>query len=371
MENTPLQVSDALALINQVMDTAFPSLVIDGEVANFKVNQGKFVFFDIKDSEGSLGCFMMVFQLGMTLEDGMRVRVVAQPKLTKWGKFSLTVRNVVPIGEGSIKRNFELQRAKLEKEGLFDDEHKRMLPVYPERIAVVSSVDAAGYADFVKIASERWPGITIDAYNVTVQGESAPEQIVRALGRANQRAAYDAIAVVRGGGAREDLAAFDDEGVVRAIASSRTPIITGVGHEIDETLADLAADVRASTPSNAAEILVPEKREVQAMVDYLRQKPIVTLEHLIADVRREVAVAREQFAQNFARAVEHYRTELTLLTQIARQYNPQVVLARGYALARASSGNLQKAPPEIGDDMTIETAKYNAKVEVKNVEIIG
>lgn len=371
MENQPLQVGEALALVNQVLDNAFPVLMVEGEVTGFKVSQGKFVFFDIKDVEGSLGCFMMAFALNMALEDGMKVRVVAQPKLTKWGKFSLTVRSVQPIGEGSIRRNFELQKAKLAKEGLFAPEAKRRLPTYPQHIAVISSVDAAGYADFVKIAQQRWPGLAITVYNVPVQGESAPRHIVRALELANLAAETEAIAVVRGGGAREDLAAFDDEAVVRAIAGSRTPVITGVGHEIDETLADLAADARASTPSNASELLLPEKREVLIQVEYLRQKPMQVMERLVLEARRTTQQARQQFAERFARAVDGYRRDFVLLSQVARQYDPRVVLARGYALARSPDGVLQKKPPRVGDTIEIETATYQATTEVKHVKTNG
>ncbi len=140
MDQTILQVSDAIALINQTLDYAYPSIVVEGEVASFKVNQNKFVFFDIKDESATLGCFMMVFALRVPIEDGMRVRVVAQPKLTQWGKFSLTVRDVQPVGEGSLKRAFALLHAKLDKEGLFAAERKPTLPRIPSRVGVISSV---------------------------------------------------------------------------------------------------------------------------------------------------------------------------------------------------------------------------------------
>ena len=133
MENLVISVTDAIALINQTLDYAFPTLVIEGEVASFKVNQGKFVFFDIKDDTGTLGCFMMVFQLRMPIEDGMRVKVVVTPKLTAWGKFSLTVKEIQPVGEGRLKRAFELLKEKLDKEGLFAPERKRPLPSLPRK----------------------------------------------------------------------------------------------------------------------------------------------------------------------------------------------------------------------------------------------
>ena len=170
MEHLPLSVSDAVALVNQTLEYAFPTLVVEGEVSSFKVNQGKFVFFDIKDSDSSLGCFMMVYQLRVPLEDGMRVQVVATPKLTNWGKFSLTVREIRPVGEGALRRAYELLRAKLETEGLFAVERKRRLPDMPKNIAVISSTQAAGYADFVRILGERWGGLNVQVAHVQVQG---------------------------------------------------------------------------------------------------------------------------------------------------------------------------------------------------------
>ena len=151
MEKLQLSVSDFIALTNQTLEYAYPTVVIEGEVASFKINQGKYVFFDLKDSEASVGCFMMAFQLRMPVEDGMKVIITASPKLTRVGKFSLTVRSIRPSGEGALKKSFELLRAKLATEGLFTPERKRLLPSAPQHIAVVSSTQAAGYADFIKI----------------------------------------------------------------------------------------------------------------------------------------------------------------------------------------------------------------------------
>ena len=158
MEKADLQfsVSDFVALTNQTLEYAYPSVQIEGEVASFKVNQGKFIFFDLKDAGASVGCFMMLWQLRQPIEDGMKVIVTASPKLTQWGKFSLTIRAIRPSGEGDIKKSYELLKAKLDKEGLFAPERKRPLPRIPKRVAVISSVQAAGYADFIKILNARW-----------------------------------------------------------------------------------------------------------------------------------------------------------------------------------------------------------------------
>ena len=152
------RVSDFLAVVNQSLDVAFGVVEVEGEVSSFNVNHQKYVFFDLKDATGSVSCFMTVWQLRTPIEDGMKVVVRAAPKVTNRGKFSLTVSDIRPIGEGSLKKSFELLRAKLEKEGLFDDARKRPLPTLPSRVAVISSTDAAGYADFMKIAEERFGG---------------------------------------------------------------------------------------------------------------------------------------------------------------------------------------------------------------------
>ncbi len=172
-----LTVSDFIAVTNQTLEYAYPLVEIEGEVASFKVNQGKFVFFDLKDAGGSVGCFMMLFSLRVPIEDGMKVIVTATPKLTQWGKFSLTVKSIRPSGEGSLKKSFELLLAKLDKEGLFAPERKRPLPALPRYIAVISSPQAAGYADFIKIIGDRWGGLRIDVAAVTVQAPTLPTKL--------------------------------------------------------------------------------------------------------------------------------------------------------------------------------------------------
>ena len=239
--------------------------MVEGEVASFKVNQDKWVFFDLKDEECSVGCFMPLFQLRMPLEDGMKVMVKAVPKLTKWGRFSLTVKQIVPVGEGNLKKSFELLKKKLDNEGLFDPSKKRELPEDLAEIGVISSTQAAGYADFCKILNARWGGIKVQVAHTQVQGMDAADQIISALKYFNEKAEVQVIAIIRGGGSADDLAVFNDEALVREIAGSRIPIITGIGHEIDESLADLAADVVASTPTNAAEILTPVDKRAEAL----------------------------------------------------------------------------------------------------------
>lgn len=335
-KNVPqLTVSDFIALTNQTLEYAYPGIEVEGEVASFKVNQGKYVFFDIKDAGGSVNCFMTVWQLRVPIEDGMKVIVTATPKLTQWGKFSLTVRAIRPSGEGSLKKSFDLLRAKLDKEGLFSPERKRLLPGLPHHIAVISSVQAAGYADFVKILEDRWGGLQIDVASVQVQGASAPDQIIAALKYFNAREDLpEVIVIIRGGGSADDLSAFNDELLVREIAASRIPTLVGVGHEVDISLADMVADVRAATPSNAAQILVPDRSEViravRQQVQSLLPRTEQAVDNRLSNLQSQLANAVRQIDRRFARQQD----QLDSLRRVLAELDPRKVLARGYALIR-------------------------------------
>lgn len=372
MENTQppeivLQVSDAIALINQTLEYAYPVMVVEGEVTSFKVNQGKYVFFDLKDESGTLGCFMSLFQLRMQIEDGMRIQVVANPKLTTWGRFSLTVRDIRPVGEGSLKRAFELQLAKLQKEGLFEESRKRTLPVMPRRIGVISSTQAAGYGDFVKILSERWGDVELVVAHTLVQGIDAPKQIVRALTYFNEMAdPVDVIAIVRGGGSADDLAAFNDEPLVRAVVASRVPVISGVGHEVDTTLIDLVADVRAATPSNAAQILVPDKRAVLREVRDDVAHMVRAMDVSVRQVSEQVDSSRKNMARRIEDIYSRNQQTFGQLQAVLKQLNPRTVLQRGYAIALDENGKVPKTP-KTGDTLTLEMRNIIMKVGVKDV----
>jgi exodeoxyribonuclease VII large subunit len=368
MENSPFSVSQAIAVINQTLDYAYPTITVEGEIASFKVNQNKYVFFDIKDQSGTLGCFMSVFQLRTQLEDGMKVRVTANPKLTPWGKFSLTVRDVQPVGEGSLKRAFELLKTKLEKEGLFAAERKRLLPSMPSRIGVISSATAAGYGDFVKILSERWGGVELVVAHTQVQGLEAPKQIVRALGYFNQMAEpVDVIAIIRGGGSADDLSSFNDEPLVRAIASSRIPTIVGVGHEVDISLADMAADVRAATPSNAAQILVPDRHEIHRSVKQSVESMSGALTRVYMEQMRVLANSRTQMLAGVVGTYERTNERFTHLMTVLTQLDPRSALRRGYALVFDTNNKpLHHQSVARGDVIRIETNRYNITAGVQD-----
>lgn len=361
MENVLLSVSEFVALTNQTLEYAYPSVTIEGEIAEFRVSQGKWVNFKIKDDEAVVGCFMTMFQMRIPLEDGMKVVVTAHPKLDgRWGKFSLIVRAVRPTGEGSIKKGFELLKAKLEKEGLFAEDRKRALPRVPEKVAVITSTESAAYADFIKIINKRWGGLDVEVAHTQVQGAPAADQIIRAIRYFNSLEVLpEVLVIIRGGGSPDDLAAFNDEPLARAIAESRIPTLVGVGHEVDHTLADMISDVRAATPTDAAQILVPDRQEIirgakaQAnSVGYLLTQAIDSYSHRTKEnLNAAFARIQEKLDDAFDR--------LGILRVAASQLNPENVLRRGYALLRGEQ--------TVGATLEIETVKHIITAEVQDV----
>ncbi|MFO0955704.1 MAG: exodeoxyribonuclease VII large subunit [Candidatus Saccharibacteria bacterium] len=377
MENEVLSVSELRDYINQTLTYAYPLIVVQGEVSGYKVNQGKWVFFDLKDAETTISCFMTTYQLKTVLEDGMLIRVAATPNLTKWGRFSLTVKSVELAGEGEVKRAFDLLKAQFEREGLFDPARKRVLPAFPQRIGLITSTEAAAYNDFVTIARDRWPLVEIMHTHVHVQGMQAPADVVRAIQSFNlNQADLDALVVIRGGGSAEDLQAFNHEDVVRAVYGSHIPTIVGIGHEDDVSLAELAADVRAATPTDAARRLLPDQHDVARQLRALAERQSrATRDHLQAvarqiaifesHVRRVYRVAGGQLTtlsdrldRAMQRRLTDWRHTLDLMRRTLDGANPSRILARGYAIARVRD-QVVHAPDQIrpGDAVMLQLHK--------------
>jgi len=336
--------TEFIAVVNQTLEYSYSSVLLEGEVSSFKINQGKWVFFDLKDEESSISCFMSAFQLRMPLEDGMKVVVRGIPKLTKWGKFSLTVQAIQPVGEGSIKKSFELLKAKLEKEGLFDPAKKRPLPDNLSRIGVISSTQAAGYADFIKIINERWGGLKITTAHTQVQGLDAADQIIRALNYFNEHGDVEIVAIIRGGGSADDLSVFNDEKLVRAIAASKIPVITGIGHEVDESLSDLAADIKASTPSNVAQMLSHDRHAEIAKIESTISRTKQVILQNINTALRENRDKTSRIARDILAKITNFNNLIAQKIKLLEALNPEKVLRQGYAIlsGKVSPGSVVK-----------------------------
>lgn len=364
-----LTVSEFVAVFNQTLEYAYPTVTITGELANFRVSKGRWVYFDLKDDDATVRFFGTVYQLPGPLEDGMVVAVRGTPRLHPQYNFSVNVLSIQPVGEGSIKKAAALLEAKLRAEGLFEPERKRPLVYPPTRIGLVTSLESAAYRDFVKVMSARWGGVTISVIDVQVQGEPAPVQIVQAIEQFNRLAAApEVLVIIRGGGSAEDLAAFSTEHVTRAVAASRIPTLVAIGHEVDISLAELAADQRGSTPSNAAELLVPDRRAAaEAMRGHRERLTHFAVAHL-SSARREFVAQAQTLHDSVQQLVRQAEVQLGLQRQLLAAFSPQNALDRGYALVRLAgqmvgSGRNAKS----GDELAIEIADAYIAATVKRV----
>jgi exodeoxyribonuclease VII large subunit len=339
-----LSVSDFVAVFNQTIEYAYPLVTIVGELANFRVSKNRWVYFDLKDEQASVKFFGTVYQLPGPLEDGLMVQVSGTPRLHPLYGFSITIQAIRPVGEGSFKRTAALLEAKLRAEGLFDESRKRQLPYPPQRVGLITSGESAAYHDFIKVMNERWGGVAIELADVQVQGDAAPAQLIAALAHFNSHEEpVDVVVITRGGGSAEDLAAFNHEQLTRAVATSRIPTLVAIGHEIDISLAELAADQRASTPSNAAQLLVPDKRHELLQ---LRSVP-KTLGQALESVAKQGEVYVADSIERLSRATEQFMRDtengLILHRQLLEALSPALALRRGYAIVRSSSRVVRSA----------------------------
>ncbi|MBI3255518.1 MAG: exodeoxyribonuclease VII large subunit [Candidatus Andersenbacteria bacterium] len=379
-----LTVSQFVEVVNFTLEQALGKILVEGEVDEFKIIHNKWVTFKLKDESSSVDCFMTVWQYRTQIEDGMKVKASGMPKLRNKGFFSFVLDTVTPSGEGALKRALQLLQKKLEAEGLFAPERKRALPRFPQHVAFITSRDAAAYKDFLKVLSGRMGGLTVSFIHTQVQGEDAPRQIIEALSVANTELKdLDVIVLVRGGGSLEDLMAFNDEQLVRAVASSRTPTIVGIGHERDITLAELVADVRASTPSNAAELLVPSRQEIVSEIDGMAarlrtttsqavlgaQGQIIEAVHMlktrITSTSNQVMRRVESLAglgQRFRLTVAQQDRQVTTMERVLASLSPTNTLKRGYSITKTADGRLVRRKQDVKNGETITSTLQDGNI---------
>jgi len=268
-------------LVRDLLEDALPLIWIEGELSNVARPASGHLYFTLKDSAAQVRCAMFRPKSGWLKfrpVDGLHVLARARVGLYEpRGEFQLVIEHMEPAGEGALQREFEQLKARLDAEGLFDPARKRPIPRYARRIGVITSATGAAIRDVLSVMSRRWPLAEVEVLPVPVQGREAPPAIVNMLRRASASGRYDVLLVTRGGGSLEDLWAFNDEQVARAIHASAVPVVSAVGHEIDFSIADFVADLRAPTPSAAAELLVPDALALDRHLQQLQQR-LVTLE---------------------------------------------------------------------------------------------
>ena len=323
---------------------------ISGEISNF-TNQYKsgHLYLSLKDDQALVKAVMFrgaASRLKFTPENGMKVIVRARVSLyEKDGAYQIYIEEMQPDGVGALQLAYEQLKARLAAEGLFDESRKRPLPRYPSRIGVITSPTGAAVRDILNILGRRYPLAEVVMVPVLVQGDGAPPQLCRALQLLNERQAADVIIIGRGGGSIEELWAFNDERVARAVAGSRIPVISAVGHETDFTICDFAADLRAPTPSAAAELAVPDQNELQVRLLHLRQRAAAAAEHrLREDTQRLLHLRQKRCLASPLYAVEEQGMRLDYLT---RRFSgaAQMRLGEGQRRLAASAAKLDALSP--------------------------
>jgi exodeoxyribonuclease VII large subunit len=370
MNDVVLGVSDFVALVNQTFAYAYDSVVIVGELANFKISKNKWVYFDLKDELASVRFFGTVYALPGPLEDGMLLEVRGNPRLHPQFGFSITAQSMRPVGEGSIKKAANLLEASLRAEGLFDDERKRPLPYPPRTVGLITSQESAAYADFMKILDARWRGLEVQLIDVQVQGSAALDQILGAIKTFNQMAAPpEVLVLIRGGGSADDLQVFSSEQVTRAVAASRIPVLVAIGHEVDNSLVELAADLRASTPSNAAELLVPDRREVRKSLLEQAKNLTVLMDHVFAAARTAHREDVTRLGRIMDDKLETLRRHIERQKQLAAALSPAAALRRGYAIVRSEKSTNVRSGSQLSAHTNVTVQLFDAifSAEVNNI----
>jgi exodeoxyribonuclease VII large subunit len=399
-ETTPhWSVSELTRYMRQLLesDSSLQDVWVKGEISNFSKPSSGHIYFTLKDAGASLRCVIWksdALRLRMALQDGLSVEAHGNVSIYEpGGQYQLYINVVKPLGEGTLYQEFLRLKALLEADGLFDPARKRAIPPWPKQIGIVTSPTGAALRDMLNILRRRLPLAKVILAPSPVQGDEAPSALVAALSSLNNFAHPDVILIARGGGSIEDLWAFNDERVVRAVAASPVPVISGVGHETDFTLTDFAADLRAPTPTAAAELATPIpvsdlQDALSAHAANLNASIIDLVDHQREEMRQFEARLRffsplrrinddrqrlDEFSRRTRAALDHRfelsQTRVKGLDHRLDALNPLSVLARGYAMVtRLSDGKLVHSAQQVeaGDELTIRVADGDFGVEVSS-----
>ena len=374
-------------------DRELTALYVRGEISNYKAYPSGHHYFSLKDGEGAIRCVMFkreAISLRFRPENGMKViafgRVAVFPRD---GQYQLYCSTLTPEGVGDLHLAFEQLKQKLYAEGLFDPAHKKPIPQYPRRIALITSSAGAAVRDMVRILGARWPMAEVFVLPVRVQGTEAPGELCAALAWANRHRVADLIITGRGGGSMEDLWAFNDENVARTIYHSDIPVISAVGHEPDVTIADFVADLRAATPSNAAELAVPDQNDVAVQLRQISGRMAQAMGRRLEAARRELDRAsqcralqnpmnyvddkrmlldyqREKLAAGLTASLSRERERFAALASKLDALSPLKVLGRGYAIPQKEDGGVVRSTTDVipGDALRLRVADGEISCQV-------
>lgn len=414
------KVSELNVLLKDMLEREFPDIWLEGEISNYRPNTSGHLYFTLKDEGGQISAVMFrtsAADLKFKLADGLKVIVRGKVSIyVPGGRYQIIISAMEPAGMGALALAFEQLKEKLKKEGLFEPAHKKPIPLLPQKIGIVTSPTGAAIRDMLKILASRYANLEILVYPVLVQGEGAKEQITQAIADLNSGFPdLDVIIVGRGGGSIEDLWSFNEEIVARAIYASRIPVISAVGHEYDFTIADFVADLRAATPSNAAELVVREKQALVDRVQNAQNKLLVRLKHVVENYRMRVEhavnatvltrplerleemqqriddllgrvavksghvfeVYKNKFREmenmlfvRFEHCYERAKSKFSYVTGQLHALSPLAILERGYSIVYAADNSIVNSVEQvkIKDTVSIQLSKGKIEAEVKKIE---
>ncbi|SBW03472.1 Exodeoxyribonuclease 7 large subunit [uncultured Eubacteriales bacterium] len=392
-EEAVLSVSQLNGYIKSLMDgdAVLAEVAVRGELSNYKVYPSGHHYFSLKDAEGVLRCVMFRREaVGMRFRPENGMKVIAYGRVTVFprdGQYQLYCGGMTPDGAGDLHVAFEQLKAKLQAEGLFDEGHKKPIPKFPARIALVTSPAGAAVRDMLRILGARWPMSKVAVVPVRVQGAEAPAEIAAAISWVNRYRCADLIITGRGGGSMEDLWAFNEEVVAKAIYASEIPVISAVGHEPDVTIADFVADLRAATPSNAAELAVPDQNDIyerlyrlsdrfsqatsrrltreRQRLEYLsRSRALQSPLNYIQDRRVLLDYQRDRLAHGLTAALGRERARFARLAAALDAMSPLKVLGRGYAIAQKEDGDVVRSVKDVmpGERLVLRVSDGNIRI---------
>ena len=366
---TVTQLNDYIARVFD-SDTLLMNVAVTGEISNLKYHSSGHVYFSLNDENSKVNCFLpssYVRTLKYELGDGLEITATGKINVyRKGGYYSLFVRNVQVAGEGGLSMAFQLMKEKLEKEGLFDPAHKKPIPAFPHKIGILTSSTGAAVKDIIKIIRSKNELVDIMVFPVQVQGDGAAADIAGMLKFVNDNYDdIDTLIVGRGGGSQEDLWAFNEEILVRAIYDSRIPVISAVGHEIDFSISDFVADLRAETPTAAADIAVPDIKELVDRLDKYSSEMLLNLKNVLRVGELKVEQAYSRMKQDMDLLLLNRYNEIERFKLILEQNDPHRIMERGYTVIE-SDGRVIRSPEELKDgeyDIVFRSGKVRVRIE--------
>ena len=394
--DTIFTVTQITTLIKEILEASFNNITLEGEISNWRPSAAGHIYFTLKDSDSQIKAVIFrgaASKLSFSPKDGNKVRCKGSLSVyAPQGNYQIIVTSMELAGQGNILQMLEERKKKLAAEGLFDSNKKKNLPMFPKTIGVVTSPTGAAIRDILNVSKRRNPTININILPAIVQGDGAAETIVKMIELANFYELCDVLIIGRGGGSLEDLLPFSEESVVRAIANSKIPTISAVGHEIDWAISDFAADRRAPTPSAAAEMAVPLLGDIQQQLTYYKDSMYTAIKQRVENTRLMIksfnpenlevrfrniqqpllnrsATAKENLIENMKKKISDLRQKIETSKTILENASPQTILERGYSMVTDENGTVirDSASMKVDDKLIIRPA--NGKIFAKTIGV--